>query len=243
MDLPDFAVSTAAVAELALVGFDGSDENATITLDALTIREDNDFADSMAAEVGIAVIGLTNPLESMVPVMVLVVGPSGPSVVMVVVIITGVVNREDGNGLKVVLPVEEEALEVSGGRMLVPVDPGAGGWEGKGIGENPVVLVLGCVGIQATPPGPTTIVVSTPSIVVVIVDAVVIVVNGGRVDSVKVTSDVIEPSMAVIVMTVLDGAGWGVCDVVGVAVGLRIGVIGEGPGAAVVDGTIEEELC
>lgn len=94
--------------------------------------------------------------------------------------------------------------------------------------------MLGCVGIQAIPPGPTTIVVNTPLIVVVIVEGPVNVVNEASVEAVKVTSEVLELSMAVIVITVLVGAWADVCAVV------RLGVtlVESGPGAAVVEGTM-----
>lgn len=89
----------AATAELALAAFVGLDEKAAMTLEALTMRDDSDFAEAMAAGVDIVVIGLTEPLESVVPVTVWVVVPSGPSVVIMVVINGGPVNCEDGNGL------------------------------------------------------------------------------------------------------------------------------------------------
>lgn len=96
----------------------------------------------MAAGVDIVVIGLTEPVESAVPVMVLVIGPSGPSVVIVVVITGGTVNCEDGNGLYMVVEVD-----VSMGGLPVSVEPGDGGCEGKGAEGKPDVTVPGCVGI------------------------------------------------------------------------------------------------
>jgi hypothetical protein len=61
----------------------------------------------MAAGVDIVVIGLTEPLESVVPVMVWVVVPSGPSIKIVVVITGGSVSCEDGYGLYVVVEAGE----------------------------------------------------------------------------------------------------------------------------------------
>lgn len=89
----------AATAELALAGFSGLEENTAMTPEALMRREDNDFADAIAAGVDMIVIGLTKPFVSVVPVMVEVVGPPDPSSVIVVVISGGIVNREEGNGL------------------------------------------------------------------------------------------------------------------------------------------------
>jgi hypothetical protein len=88
---------------------------------------------------------------------------------------------------------------------LCPVEPGDGGFGGKGTGGQPEVTVPGCWGIHAIPPGPTITVVDTPSIVVVSEEVPVNVVNGASVEAVNVTSVVLEPSMAVIVITVLVG--------------------------------------
>jgi hypothetical protein len=104
----------------------------------------------------------------------------------------------------VVVETDEVRPEVAGGMIAVPGDPGVGGCEGKGNGGKPEVTVLGCIGIHATPPGPTTTIVDMPSIAVVIVDVPVKVVNGASVEAVKVTSVVLDPSMAVIVITVLE---------------------------------------
>lgn len=120
---------------------------------------------------------------------------------MIVVVITGgTVKCEDGNGLYMVVEVD-----VSMGGLPVSVEPGDGGCEGNGAEGKPDVTVPGCVGIQAIPAGPTSIVVDTPSIVVISEEVPVNVVNGASVEAVKVTSVVLEPSMAVIVITVLDG--------------------------------------
>lgn len=101
---------------------------------------------------------------------------------------------------------DEVRPEVAGGMIAVPVAPGVGGCDGNGNGGKPEAAVLGCVGIHATPPGPTTTIVDMPSIAVVIVDVPVKVVNGVSVEAVKVTSVVLEPSLAVIVITVLEDA-------------------------------------
>lgn len=116
-------------AELELAASTGLAEKALMTLEALIRREDSEIADSMAAEVNIVVTGITKPDESVVAVIVLVVGPSGPSVVIVVVMTTGTVNCEDGNGSDVVVLIGETLaeLDVSVGRMFVPVEPGDGG--------------------------------------------------------------------------------------------------------------------
>jgi hypothetical protein len=91
-DLPVFEVSIAAMAELALEASAGFAEKESMTLEALMMRDDSEIADAMAAGVDIVVMGFTNPVESVVPVIVLVIGPSGPSVVIVVVMTTGTVN-------------------------------------------------------------------------------------------------------------------------------------------------------
>jgi hypothetical protein len=70
---------------------------------------------------------------------------------------------------------------------------------------------------------------------VVIVDVLVNVVNGVRVEAVKVTSVVLELSMAVIVIIVLVGSSKEL--EVFAVVGLGVTVVGNGPGAAVVEGT------
>lgn len=90
--MPVFEVSIAATAELALAAFAGFAEKASMTFEALIMRDDSEIADAMAAEVDIVVTGFTNPAEPVVPFIVLVVGPSGPSVVIVVVMTTGTVN-------------------------------------------------------------------------------------------------------------------------------------------------------
>jgi hypothetical protein len=144
------------------------DEKDATTAETLMSFEAKDFAELIAAAVDSVMIGDMLPLGSMVPVMVVITGPSGLSEVITEVVTIGRGNWVEGKGAE----VEDVVL---GGIALEPL--GAGGIVGIGIGGKPGSVALEVMGDQAAPPGPTTIEVTTPPILDVIVVVSVSVAN------------------------------------------------------------------
>ncbi len=101
MYLPSFAECTVATAALALAVLLGSAENALTILDSPRNPEARPLAEETAPAVWRVGRGTTTPPESVVPTIVVVIGPLGPVLMMVVVMTGGRGNWDDGKGLVV----------------------------------------------------------------------------------------------------------------------------------------------